>query len=136
MAHTLIATLVIIERARTRLKQYEDYFNRKGVEIAQSFARNRAESEISMMEKYDLDASRLEKWMPQIDFEAERVDEVRAKIQALEGKCTQEFFKQYFKQFPDFLNTKNRYRRGAKDPLNNFARALVLSQPPTHPHNS
>jgi len=90
------------------------------VEIAQAYARKRAESEISMMEKYDLDPSRLEGWLPQINFDADKVDEVRANIQALEGKCTQEYFKQYFKQFPDFLRTKNRYRRGAMDPLNNL----------------
>jgi len=72
------------------------------------------------MEKYNLDPSRLEEWMRQIDFEGERVDEIRADIQGLEGRCTQEFFKQYFAQFPDFLITKNRYKRGEKDPLNNL----------------
>lgn len=119
----LVATIVPADddaRADTRLKQYEAYFNRKGVEIAQALARKRVESEISMMEKYGFNPSKLEKWLTRLDFEGERVDEVRVRIQALEGKCTQEFFKQYFAQFPDFLRTKNRYRRGAKDPLNNL----------------
>jgi CRISPR-associated endonuclease Cas1 len=48
------------------------------------------------------------------------VDEVRVNIQALEGKCTLEYFKQFFKFFPDFLKTKNRHKRGAQDPLNNL----------------
>jgi hypothetical protein len=68
--------------------QYEAYFNHKGVEIAQAVARKRAESEISMMEKHGFDNSKLEKWLLRLDFEADRVDEVRVKIQALEGKCT------------------------------------------------
>ena len=51
----LVATIVPAgddARADTRLKQYEAYFNRKGVEIAQAVAKKRAESEISMMEKH------------------------------------------------------------------------------------
>ena len=103
-------------RADTRLKQYEAYFSSKGVEIAQDFARKRVESEISFMEKRDMNPSSLEEWLPRINFEGDRVDEVRVNIQALEGRCTQE----YFKLFPDFLKTRNRYRRGAKDPLNNL----------------
>lgn len=72
------------------------------------------------MEKLDMNTSRLEKWLPRISFEADRVDEVRTNIQALEGKCTQEYFKHFFKLFPDFLRTRNRYKRGAQDPLNNL----------------
>ena len=115
----LVATIVPAmadARAETRLKQYEAYFSNKGVGIAQVFARKRVESEISFMEKFDMNTSRLEEWLPRINFEGDRVDEVRVHIQALEGKCTQE----YFKLFPDFLKTKNRYKRGAQDPLNNL----------------
>jgi len=49
-----------IKYLRVRLRQYEAYFNFKGVEVALSFANKRAESEISMMEKYALDTSKLE----------------------------------------------------------------------------
>jgi CRISPR-associated protein Cas1 len=119
----LVATIVSAyddARADTRLMQYEAYFNRKGVEIAQAVARKRAESEISMMEKHGFNTSKLEKWLLRMDFEAERVDEIRVKIQALEGKCTQEYFKQYFKQFPDFLQPKKRSKFRAREPLNNL----------------
>jgi len=119
----LVATIVPAgddARADTRLKQYEAYFNRKGVEIAQSFAEKRVVSEVSVMEKHDMNPSRLEEWLPRIHFEGDRVDDVRVNIQALEGRCTQEYFRQYFKLFPDFLKTRNRYRRGAVDPLNNL----------------
>jgi len=119
----LVATIVPAmtdARDDTRLKQYEAYFNRKGVEIAQAFAGKRVESEISFMERLDMNTSKLEKWLPRISFEADRVDEVRTNIQALEGKCTQEYFKQFFRLFPDFLRTRNRYKRSAQDPLNNL----------------
>lgn len=119
----LVATIVPADyeaRSETRLKQYEAYFSRKGVEIAQGFACARVESEISFMEKHDMNTSRIEKWLPRINFEGNSVDEVRVNIQGLEGRCTQEYFKQYFKLFPNFLNTKTRHQRGAKDPLNNL----------------
>jgi CRISPR-associated protein Cas1 len=119
----LVATIVPANyeaRSDTRLKQYEAYFNPKGVEIAQDFACARVESEISFMEKHDMNTARLEKWLPRINFEGNSVDEVRVNIQGFEGRCTQEYFKQYFKLFPDFLKTRNRYQRGAKDPLNNL----------------
>jgi CRISPR-associated endonuclease Cas1 len=103
-------------RSDTRLKQYEAYFNRKGVEVAQDFARARVESEISFMERHDMNPSRLEEWLPRINFEGEKVDEIRVNIQGFEGRCTQEYLKQYFKLFPDFLKTKVRHRRGARDP--------------------
>jgi len=119
----LVATIVPANyeaRADTRLKQYEAYFNRKGVEIAQDFARARVESEISFMEKQGMNTSRLEEWLPRINFEGNSVDEVRVHIQGFEGRCTQEYFNQYFKLFPDFLKIKTRHQRGAKDPLNNL----------------
>jgi CRISPR-associated endonuclease Cas1 len=90
------------------------------VKVAQDFARARVESEISFMEKHDMNTSRLEEWLPNINFEGSSVEEVRVKIQGYEGRCTQEYFNQLFMLFPDFLKTKNRYRRGAKDPLNNL----------------
>ena len=80
-------------KERARLKQYEAYFNRKGVEIAQDFAIKRVKSEISLMEKNDMNTLRLEKWLPGINFEGNNVDEVRVNIQGLEGRCTQECFK-------------------------------------------
>ena len=85
----LVSTLVPEKdyaRADTRLKQYEAYFNNKGVEIAKGLVRKRIESEISLMEIYDLDPSRLEHSLFQLDFEGERVDEIRADIQGLEGR--------------------------------------------------
>ena len=95
-------------------------FSSKGVEVAQDFARARVESEISFMEKHDMNPSRLEEWLPRINFEGDSVDEVRVNIQGFEGKCTQEYLKQYFKLFPDFLKTTVRHQRGARDPLNNL----------------
>ena len=119
----LVATIIPAvhdARAETRLKQYEAYFSCKGVEIAQDFARTRVESVISFMEEHDLNTSRLEDWLPRINFEGNRVDEVRVNIQGLEGRCIQDYLKQYFDLFPDFLKTRRRHQRGAKDPLNNL----------------
>jgi len=119
----LVSTLVPAKdyaRADTRLKQYEAYFNNKGVEIAKDLVRKRIESQISLMGKNNLDPSRLENSLFQLDFEGDRVDDIRAGLQGLEGRCTQEFFKQYFKQFPDYLKIEKRYQRAAKDPLNNL----------------
>ncbi|EMR73921.1 CRISPR-associated endonuclease Cas1 [Thaumarchaeota archaeon SCGC AB-539-E09] len=119
----LVATIVPASyeaRSETRLKQYEAFFNRKGVEVAQDFARARVESEISFMEEHELNASRLEEWLPRINFVGDRVDEVRVKIQGFEGRCTQEYLKQYFNLFPDFLKTRRRHQKDARDPLNNL----------------
>ena len=93
----LVATIVLAcddSRADTRIKQYEAFNNHKGVEIAHALVRARVRSEISVMKKHDLDPSRLERWLPTLHFEGDRVDEVRNAIQTFEAKCTQEYFKQ------------------------------------------
>ena len=119
----LVATIVPAgddARADTRLKQYEAYFNRKGIEIAQALVEKRVSSEISVMEKHDMNTSKIESRLPVPEFEGEQIKDVRYNILGFEARCTKDYFKQYFKQFPDWLKPSKRIGHKAREPLNNL----------------
>ena len=91
----LVATIVPSRneaRGDTRLKQYEAYFNRKGVEIAGSFIDRRVESEISVMEKHDMNTSKIENRLPTPKWEANKIEDIRQKIRRRTQRKIQDIF--------------------------------------------
>ena len=73
----------------TRIKQYEAYFNEKGVKIANSFVRARIQSQMYLFEKYDLDFTRgLEEQLNKLDIPGGNVEEVRNQLQLIEAQAT------------------------------------------------
>lgn len=127
-------------RVDTRLKQYEAYYNRKGVEIAKAFVNARIQSQISLMEKCGLKPSKLKRWLPKLDIQGDKVDDVRNRLIAFEAKCTRQYMKQYLLQFPKYLQPEKRYKYRARDPLNNLLnlefevlkREILLAIIPAH----
>jgi len=108
------------KRVKTRLKQYEAYQNHKGVNIAKEILKARISSQISLLEKYCLDSSRLNVNFEKIDAENKTIDQIRSRLTGIEGKCTEQYFKQYWKLFPKCLKPKKREKYKAQSPLNNL----------------
>jgi CRISPR-associated protein Cas1 len=112
--------LSVDKRVKTRLKQYEAYKNHKGVVIAREIVKARVKSQRDLLDKYGLDSSKLRLNLDKIDVDNKTIDQVRRRLTGLEGKCTEQYFKQYWTLFPEFLKPKKREKYKALSPLNNL----------------
>lgn len=117
---SLMMPLSTDKRVKTRLKQYEAYQNHKGSIIAKAILKARISSQISLLEKYCLDSSRLNVKIEKIDIENTTIDQIRSRLTGVEGKCTEQYFKEYWKLFPKCLKPKKREKYKAQSPLNNL----------------
>ena len=123
-----VATIIALDdysHVNTRLKQYEAYKNRKGVEIAKQLVLAKIEAQTQMLRKYKL-----------IPFEtlniptkqqitllyAENINKIRNKLHAIEAKYSQHYFQQIINLFPKKLRKNWKKREGfrAYDELNNL----------------
>lgn len=108
------------KRVKTRLKQYEAYQNHKGSIIAKAILKARITSQISLLEKYDLNSEKLNVNLDRIKVGDKTIDQIRSRLTGIEGKCTEQYFKQYWKLFPKCLKPKKREKYKAQSPLNNL----------------
>jgi CRISPR-associated protein Cas1 len=80
----------------------------------------RINSQIDLLEKYCLDSSRLNVNFEKIDVENKTIDKTRSRLTGIEGKCTEQYFKEYWKLFPKCLKPNKREKYKAQSPLNNL----------------
>ena len=118
---SMMMPLSIDKRVKTRLKQYEAYKNHKGVVIAKEILRTRIQSQHSLTDKYNLDASRIKvQTIDRIDVHNKTIDQLRSRFTGIEGKNSEQYFKQYWKLFPKYLKPKKREKYKAVTHLNNL----------------
>lgn len=108
---------------KTRITQYEAYRNRKGVEIAKQFVLGKIEAQSQILLKHKLEPFDSVSVLPKEKIEllyGENPDYIRNRLQSVEGKYTQHYFKQITKLFPKGLKIENRNTFRAYEPLNNL----------------
>jgi len=101
---------------KTRLKQYEAFNNDKGFYIAKQIVLSRIKGQNVLLNKYGLKT---------IDINVRQlIDNVgsrnyRKRLMGIEGKFTENYFKQVLKLFPEKLRPKSRKKFRAYDGINN-----------------
>ncbi len=105
---------------KTRIKQYEAYYNSKGVEIAKAILSAKINNQTALLERHGFDGRKLNivEKLPKID--GEKVDNIRPRLMGIESRCSKVYFWHVKTLFPDFLQTPKRMKYNAEDPLNNL----------------
>lgn len=105
---------------KTRIKQYEAYYNSKGVEIAKAILSAKINNQTALLERHGFNGRGLKivEKLPKID--GEKVDNIRPRLMGIESRCSKVYFGHVKTLFPDFLQTPKRMKYNAEDPLNNL----------------
>ncbi|MEM0008001.1 MAG: CRISPR-associated endonuclease Cas1 [Candidatus Bathyarchaeia archaeon] len=105
---------------KTRIMQYEATKNQKGVEIAKTIVKTKIEAQNMVLRKYGLEQLNLTALKSKIDsLKAEKPQDIRYKLNQIEGKASQHYFKQIFTLFPEKIRPEKRVGFKAYDGLNN-----------------
>ncbi|MCJ7759798.1 CRISPR-associated endonuclease Cas1 [Candidatus Bathyarchaeota archaeon] len=106
----------------TRVKQYETHNTEKGVRIAKAIVKTKIETQSTLLDKYGIDDNSIKsKAMNQInDLKAEKVGQIRAKLQSIEGHFGKFYFNKIVNLFPDNLKIRSRQDHKAADATNNL----------------
>jgi len=104
---------------KTRLCQYEAYGNEKGVYIAKQIVLSKMKGQNLLLSKHGFNPHD-----PKIADSVERVrpnsiDKARGKLVSIEGKYTQQYFRQILQLLPEKLRPESRKKFKAYDGINN-----------------
>ena len=106
---------------KTRLCQYEALSNGKGVEIAKQIVLAKMKGQNSLLEKYDLKTHDEEAVISKVEkLDSSDLELFRKKLNGIEGKFTQRYFKQIFELLPEKLRPQKRKKFKAYDGTNNI----------------
>lgn len=105
---------------KTRIKQYEAYYNSKGVEIAKAILNTKIDNQIAVFGRHGFDGHGLNIETKIARIKGEKVDDIRTKLTGIESKYSKVYFRHLKTLFPDFLQTPKRMKHNAEDPLNNL----------------
>jgi CRISPR-associated protein Cas1 len=106
---------------KTRIKQYEAYYNSKGVEIAKAILSTKIKNQIALLEKHGFDGHKLDYLVEKLSkIKGEKIDDIRPKLMGIESRCSKVYFGHLKTLFPDFLQAPKRVKYNAGDPLNNL----------------
>ena len=103
---------------KTRICQYEALKNGKALYLAKQLLIGKLEGQNILLNKYGLEPYRSMSLIIQ-SLKEPNLRMLRRRLHHLEGKQSQYYFKQIFKQFPQKLRPKNRRGFKAYDGLNN-----------------
>jgi CRISPR-associated endonuclease Cas1 len=105
--------------ATRRLKQYEAFYNKKGVEICKALIRAKMENQIHLLEKYGQRTKAIENIIEDIDhIDGVKTDDVRKDLLLLESHSSNSYFYHYLRMFPRKLQG-TREKHKASGILNN-----------------
>jgi CRISPR-associated protein Cas1 len=119
----VVAVLKSLEddsHVKTRISQYKALENGKGTYIAKQIVISKIEGQNKVLKKYGLPLheanikSRIEK------LEASGMESFRRKLNGIEGKASEHYFKTIFKLFPEKLRPERRITFKAYDGINNI----------------
>jgi CRISPR-associated protein Cas1 len=105
---------------KTQVCQYEALKNGKGTHIAKQFVLGKIEGQNKVLKKYGLrrhDYSVVEKVS---SLKGEEMKRIRARLMAIEGHCSERYFKQIFSLIPETLRPERRKTFKAYDGVNNI----------------
>jgi len=107
---------------QTRIKQYEAYSNRVGVQIAKTIAKSKIEAQASLLEKHEIYCEgHIKRALDKLEkLQANSIDQIRTKLHSIEGHFGKFYFKELIKLFPRELQTRVRHSYKAVDITNNL----------------
>jgi CRISPR-associated protein Cas1 len=106
---------------KTRLCQYEAVNNGKGMEIAKQIIHSKIESQNRILRKHGLRQLDLMIIKQKIDTIPENnLKTVRKQLLPIEGRCSEQYFKQIFQLLPKQIRIENRKTFKAYDGVNNI----------------
>jgi len=118
---SMMLPLTSSAHVKTRVKQYEAYYNSKGVEIAKAILRAKINNQIALLEKHGFDGHKLDYLIVKLSkIKGEKIDDIRTRLMGIESKVSKPYFKHIKTLFPKFLQTPARMKHNAEDPLNNL----------------
>jgi CRISPR-associated protein Cas1 len=118
---SMMLPLTSSAHVKTRIKQYEAYYNSKGVEIAKAILNAKIQNQISLLERHGFDGHKLDYLVEKLSkIDGEKVDDIRPKLMGIESRCSKVYFGHFKTLFPDFLQPPKRVKYNAEDPLNNL----------------
>ena len=108
------------EHIKTRIAQYEALKNGKGVQIAKAIVLSKIESQNIILKEYSLRQLDLMTFKAKIEsLNSNSLTEIRKRLNPIEGKATEFYFKQIFQLLPKSLRIENRRTFKAYDGINN-----------------
>jgi CRISPR-associated protein Cas1 len=89
--------------------------------IAKEILRARIQSQIKLLGKLDLSSENIPLGkIDEINTKNKTITQLRSRLTGLEGKSSEHYFKEYWKQFPEYLQPVKRENYKALSPLNNL----------------
>lgn len=123
-AGTVVGFLRPIEdfaHVKTRIAQYEALRNGKGVEVAKTIVLGKLEGQNMVLRKYGLEQLDLDGLKGKIEsLNCGSLEALWYRINQIEGKASQHYFKEVFRLFPEWLQPERRVGFKAYDGLNNL----------------
>ena len=117
---SMMLPLTTNANVKTRIKQYEAYYNSKGVEIAKAILSAKINNQIALLGRHGFDGHGLNIETKIARIKGEKVDDIRTKLMGIESRYPKVYFRHLKTLFPDFLQTPKRMKHNAEDPLNNL----------------
>jgi CRISPR-associated protein Cas1 len=118
---SMMLPLTSSAHVRTRIKQYEAYYNPKGVEIARAILKAKIQNQIALLERHGFDGHKLAPLLEKLsEIKGQRIDDTRPRFLQVEGRCSAVYFNHLKALFPSFLQAPKRMKYKAEDPLNNL----------------
>ena len=106
---------------KTRIKQYEAYYNSKGVEIAKTILNAKIQNQTVLLERYGFNGHKLDYLVEKLSkIGGGKIDDLRPRLTGIESRCSKVYFGCLKTLFSDFLQTHKRMKYNAEDPLNNL----------------
>jgi len=104
----------------TRVKQYQAYTSKKGINIAKAILTGKITAQASLLEQYQVGFDS-HSYLTQIKrVKAQPHEKARRTLFSIEGEYSQKYVPRFFKLFPTQLQTHVRESYGATAPLNNI----------------
>jgi CRISPR-associated protein Cas1 len=118
---SMMLPLTSSANVKTRIKQYEAYYNPKGVEIAKAILSAKINNQIALLEWRGFDGHKLDYLVAKLaKIKGEKIDDVRTRLMGIESRASKVYFKHIKTLFPKFLQAPKRTKYNAEDPLNNL----------------
>jgi len=117
---SMMLPLTTNTNVKTRIKQYEAYYNSKGVEIAKAILNAKINNQIALLERLGFNGRKLNLVEKISKIDGEKIDEIRPRLMWIESRYSKVYFRHLKTLFPDFMQTPRRMKHNAEDPLNNL----------------
>ena len=117
----LLKNLEDDSHVKTRICQYKALENGKGIFISKQIVKSKIKGQDFVLRKYGLKCHDLVSAKEKIDkLESDNLISLKRKLTGIEGKYTEQYFKQIFDLIPEKLRPSMRVKYKAYDGINNI----------------